>query len=170
MYNERKKKWFLLLCVKIPDTRLKAIKGMVVNATLDIDAPIIATCGNNKDVIGNKEEYLYTRLRIQSKLHNLQKALRYANGGHGRKNKLAAIDRFHKKETNYTTTKLHTYSRLLVNFAIKMRAESIVLDNLLIKETETKEDAFLLRNWGYYGLKEMIKYKAKSVGIAVSCN
>ncbi len=167
MYDKRKNKWFMLLTMSIPDSRLIPVKGKTVNAELDINIPIIAQCGKNKDEIGNKEEYLHTRLQIQQKLQNLQKSLRYANGGHGRKAKLQAIDRFHKKEKDYTTTKIHTYSRLLVNFAVKMRAEKIILTNQQQKEDEARESQFILRNWGYFGLKQMIEYKAKMAGIEV---
>lgn len=168
-WNKKKNKWFLLLCVDIPATRLKAKEGVKVEAKLDIMTPIIATCGKNTDHIGTKEEFLYQRLKIQSKLTNLQKSLRYASGGNGRKAKLQAIERFNKKEKNYITTKLHTYSRILVNFAVKMRAEEIVLVNQKEKEDEAKDNEFVLRNWSYYGLKQMIEYKAGKVGINVLC-
>lgn len=164
-YDSKKKKWFLLLCVDIPNTRLQAKKGVIVEANLGISTPIVAEYGKQIHHIGNDHEYLYQRLRIQAKLTDLQKSLRYANGGNGRKGKLQAIDRFHKKEKNYITTKLHTYSRILVNYAIKLKAESIVLKNQGSKEVEIKESEFLLRNWGYYGLKEMIAYKCNRVGI-----
>ena len=165
-HDKRKNKWFLLLCVNIPNSRLKGKPGVEVEANLDIDVPIIARCGKKTDEIGNKEEYLYQRVQIQQKLTRLQKSLRYASGGRGREAKLQAIERFHKKERNYAMTKLHTYSRLLVNFAVKMRAEKIILISTDIeKEPQTDEEKFILRNWGYYGLEQLVSYKAKMAGI-----
>jgi IS605 OrfB family transposase len=167
-WHKKKNKWILLLCVDIPNTRLKAKKGVKVEADLNLLVPIIATCGKEIYEIGTKEEFLHQRQQIQNKLHNLQKSLRWATGGSGRKGKLDAIERFNKKEINYVTTKLHTYSRALVNFAIKKRAEKIELVNQELKEEIAKENELLLRNWSYYGLKQMIEYKAKQVGIEVS--
>jgi IS605 OrfB family transposase len=166
-YNDRKNKWFLLLCVDIPNTRNEHKEGVIVEADLSVVVPIIARCGKLTEEIGSIEEFLYQRLRIQDKLHNLQKALRYANGGNGRKAKLQAIDRFHEKEKNYIKTKLHTYSAILINMAVKSKAEKIVLINQKFKEEQAKKNEMLLRNWSYYGLKEMIKYKALRNGIEV---
>lgn len=169
--GKAKNKWFLLLCVEMPNTRLKPKKGVTVSADLNVFVPIIAKCGKNIREIGSEEEFTYNRIQIQYKLRNLQKALRYANGGNGRKAKLQAIERFKMKEKNYIKTKMHTYSRALVDYAIKMRAESIRLVNQQIKEELTKDEApLLLRNWSYYGLKQMIEYKAKSVGIEILTN
>lgn len=166
-YDAERKKWFFLLCVTIPDTRLQPVPGMKVEAELGIEIPITARCGKFTHEIGTKEEFLYNRIRIQSKLHNLQKDLRYVRGGTGRKDKLQAVDRFQEKEKNYIATKLHTYSKILINFAVKMRAESITLVKQTEKEEQAKEDQFLLRNWSFHNLKQMIEYKAKRVGIEI---
>lgn len=166
-YDDRKNKWFLLLCVDIPNTRLQAKPGLRVESKLGLLVPIIAECEGDILNIGNDHEYLYQRLQIQSKLKSLQKDLKYAVGGKGRKGKLQAIERFKEKETNYIKSKIHLYSRMLINYAIKKRAEFIVLLNQEGKEQEAKENEFLLRNWGYYGLIEFIKYKAAKVGITV---
>jgi IS605 OrfB family transposase len=163
-------KWMLQLCVNIPETRLQAKKGVKVKADLNLVVPIIATCGKITREFGTKEEFLYQRIQIQSKLKNLQKSLRWANGGNGRKAKLQAIERFKLKEKNYIKTKLHAYSRALVNFAIKERAEKIELVNQKLKEEMAKDLEPVLRNWSYYGLKQMIEYKAMRVGISVELN
>lgn len=161
-------KWYLYLTLRIPDTRLQAKEGVKVMAELDIETPIVAKCGKRFDNIGTKDEFLYQRLQIQSKLQSLQRSLRYAGGGNGRKSKLQAIERFTEKERNYVVTKMHCYSKILVNFAVKMKAEEIVLINQKLKEEEAKENDFLLRNWSYYGLKQMIEYKASRVGIKIA--
>ena len=92
---------------------------------------------------------------------------RYSVGGKGRKRKTQAIDRFHEKEKKYIDTKLHTYSRMLVDMAIKNECGVINLINQKEKELEAKENEFILRNWSYYGLKTKIEYKAKMCGIEV---
>jgi len=165
--NDTKKKMFLLLCVDIPKTEV-VLEEKEVFAFLGIETPITAML-NQKMVtqIGTKEEYLHNRLQIQAALHRLQKACKYNTGAHGRKAKLQAIERFELKERNYVATKLHLYSRLLVDWAIKNKCNKIVLVNQEEKEDDAKQTEFLLRNWGYYNLNTLIEYKAKMVGIQV---
>jgi transposase len=164
-YDKKKNKWFLLLCVEIPDTRLQSEPGKTVEADLNLLVPIIATCNGKSKEIGTKDEFLYQRVRIQSKLNSLQTSLRWTSGGKGRQSKLQAIDRFNEKEKKYVTTKMHTYSRALVDFAISQKAEKIVLVNQELKEEIGKDMEPVLRNWSYYGLRQMIEYKSKRVGI-----
>lgn len=65
------------------------------------------------------------------------------------------------------TSKLHLYSRRLIDICVKHKAGTLLLINQHEKEAVAKEDEFLLRNWSYYGLKEKIAYKAKKVGITL---
>ena len=51
------------------------------------------------------------------------------HGGKGRKKKCQAIERWHEKEKNYVDTKLHIYSRMLVDMAVKHKCGKIVLMN-----------------------------------------
>lgn len=167
--DDRKGKLFLLLCVNIPKQILKPEKGKVIQARLDIETPILYYLNGNEYKLGTKEEYLYRRTQIQEKLRNLQIQLKYARGGHGRKRKLQAIERFREKEKNYVKTKIHSYSAALVNMAVKSKCEKIQLIDQEIKEDEAhkEENKFLLRNWGYYGMIEKIGYKAAKYGIEV---
>jgi transposase len=170
-WNKKKNKWFLLLCVDMPKIKLLAKEGVVVEADLNMFVPIIATCNGKGKEIGNSDEFGYNRIAIQNKLNSLQKDLKYTTGGKGRTKKLQAVERFKEKEKNYVKTKLHIYSRMLVNFAIDMKAESIRLVNHELKVEDSKENApLLLRNWSYYGLQQMIEYKAKQVGIELLIN
>jgi len=117
--------------------------------------------------IGNAEEFLYRRIAINGACKRLQKNLKYAKGGKGRNKKLIAIDRFKKKETHYIHSKLHLYSRLLINYCLKRKIGKIILENYDDVVAETKNDVLLLENWSYYGLSSLIEYKAKMAGIIV---
>jgi hypothetical protein len=179
--DDRKKKMFLLLCVDMPKQEVKLDEERVLYVTLSVDTPIVASLdrdalfGNDsrrKVEIGTKEEFLYRRTQIQMALHNAQVAARYNKGGKGRKKKLQALERYHEKETHYVDTRLHTYSRMLVDLAVKQRCATIQLVNQEVKEQQAREEMeegepFLLRNWSYFGLKTKIEYKAKMVGITV---
>ena len=70
-------------------------------------------------------------------------------------------------------TKLHAYSKMLVDYAVANQCSEIVLLNQQEREDKAKEDnqkgePFVLRNWSYYGLKDKINYKAKMFGIKVT--
>lgn len=176
-------KIFLLLCVDVPKKEIELKKGKKMFAFLGVLNPIICTCEVNAKQaydsgmkcfeIGTREEFNYRRKQIQEAVKRCQIENRYNVGGKGRKRKCQAIDRFHEKEKNYVDTKLHTYSRMLVDMAIKHKCDEIVLMNQTHREDKAKEDnqngePFVLRNWSYYGLKEKIEYKSKMVGIKLT--
>ena len=175
-------KIFLLLCVDMPKQEVSLDKKKTLYAYLGVMNPIICTCDvrakNEYDSgykwfeIGTKEEFNYRRRQIQEAVKRCQINNRYSVGGNGRKAKCKAIDRWHEKEKNYVDTKLHTYSRMLVDLAIKHKCGNIVLLNQKPREDKAKEDnqngePFVLRNWSYYGLKEKISYKCKMCGITL---
>lgn len=116
--------------------------------------------------IGTKEEFNYRRRQIQESIKRCQIENKYTTGGKGRKRKVQALNHFHEKEKHYVDTKLHTYSRMLVNYAVNNRCDEIILLNQIQREKDAKEEntegiPFVLRNWSYYGLKTKIEYKAK---------
>ena len=176
------KKTFLLLCVDIPKKEVKINPEKKLFAFLGVMNPVICTCdiraykvydsGYKWFEIGTKEEFNYRRRQIQEAVRRCQINNRYTTGGKGRKKKCQAIERWHEKENNYVDTKLHTYSRMLVDLAIKHECGQIILMNQIHREDEAKEDnkngePFVLRNWTYYGFKEKIEYKCKMVGITL---
>lgn len=173
-------KIFLLLCVDIPKKEVELDEGKTMYAYLGVMNPVICTCdvraakeydsGYKWFEIGSKEEFNYRRRQIQEAVRRCQVENLYNSGGKGRKKKCQAIDRWHEKEKNYVATKLHTYSRMLVDLALKHRCGRIVLMNQTHREEEAKEqnaegDNLVLRNWSYFGLKEKIGYKCKMAGI-----
>lgn len=180
--KKQKQKIFLLLCVDIPKKEVKINPEKKLFAFLGVMNPVICTCdiraykvydsGYKWFEIGTKEEFNYRRRQIQEAVRRCQINNRYTTGGKGRKKKCQAIERWHEKENNYVDTKLHTYSRMLVDLAIKHECGQIILMNQIHREDEAKEDnkngePFVLRNWTYYGFKEKIEYKCKMVGITL---
>lgn len=178
--KKQKQKIFLNLCVDIPEKEVKVDKNKKLFAFLGVMNPIICTCdvraakeydsGYKWFEIGTKEEFNYRRRQIQDAVRRCQINNRYSEGGKGRKKKCQAIERWHEKENNYVDTKLHTYSRMLVDLAVKHGCGTIVLMRQTHREDEAKDDnqngePFVLRNWTYFGFKEKIGYKCKMVGI-----
>lgn len=181
--DDKKKKMFLLLCVDVPQKEVSLDKNKKMFAFLGVMNPIVCTTEINAKQeydsgmrvfeIGTKEEFNHRRRQIQEAVRRCQLENRYNIGGKGRKRKTQSIERFNEKEKNYVDTKLHTYSRMLVNLAVKHRCSEIVLMNQEHRENEAKNnndnsEPFVLRNWSYYGLKEKISYKCKMYGIQLT--
>lgn len=169
------RKLFLLFCVDIPQQEVKLEEGKRMMAYLDVEVPIVCFVEGKrkKTEIGSKEEFLHRRLQIQEAVRRCQINNKYATGGQGRRRKCQAIERYHDKEKNYVGTKLHTYSRLLVDLAVKHRCSEIVLMKQTSREEKAKDEhakgePFVLRNWSYFGLKDKINYKAGRVGIKMT--
>lgn len=175
-------KIFLLLCVDIPKKEVKLDDKKVLYAFLGVFNPIVCTTeinayreedsGYKVFKVGTEEEFNYRRRQIQEAVKRCQINNRYSVGGKGRKRKCQAIERWHDKEKNYVDTKLHTYSRMLIDYAIKYKCSTIILMNQTHREEKAKQensegDNFMLRNWSYYGLKQKIEYKAKMFGITI---
>ena len=158
-------RWFAAFEVEKEEHSFDA--SIIAEASLSLDYPIIVKIGKSRHTIGDKEEFLYRRLAIQSARQRVQHGITFARSQHGRKRKLKGLDRFKRQEHNYVAHKLHLYSRRLIELCIKNKAATLLLVNQQSKEEAAQADNFLLRNWSYYSLKEKILYKAAKAGIEV---
>lgn len=176
--DDERKKIFLLMTYRMDKKKVELDEGRTLYVELGVESPAICSMsrdelhksGGRYTEIGTAEEFLYRRRQIQEKLRRLTMEQKWSAGGHGRRQKMKATERYHKKELDYIGTKLHVYSRAIINEAIKHKCGTVVLVNQTKKEDEAKDkfkegDVFLLRNWSYYGFKEKIAYKAKMEGI-----
>jgi len=160
-----KGKIFWLAVFEIPKVAHRLEPDVVAEASLSLEYPITVKIGRNRLQIGNKEEFLHRRLAIQAAHNRTKEAVPYCRGGNGKERKLKALNRFDSMERNYVTTRLHEYSRRLIDFCIKHKAATLVLVDLEGDTDIAKEETFVLRNWNYYELTTMIKYKADKAGI-----
>ena len=180
--DRNRQKIFLHLCVDIPKKEVKVNSKKTLFCYLDVNHPI--KCLVNKQysdedsksykwiTIGSAEEFLYRRRQIQEAVRRCQVDCQYNTGGKGRKRKLQALNRYENKEKKYVDTRLHLYSKMLVNIAVDNECGVICLLNQKARENKAKLDnakgePFVLRNWSYYGLKSKIQYKAKLYGITL---
>ncbi len=166
-------KYFLLLVVKIPQEYVELNKKIVVGVDLGINYPayVATNCTEEQMYIGDREHFLNTRLQFQRRKKSLQK-LKGTAGGKGRAKKLEPLERLKKAERNWVNNQNHLFSRDVVQFAIKAHAATIHLEDLsgFGKDDDGNADErkeFVLRNWSYYELQSMIKYKAAKYGIKV---
>ncbi|RQO73758.1 hypothetical protein DBR40_13185 [Pedobacter sp. KBW01] len=160
-----KGKVFLLAAIAIEKEQHVLDPTIIAEASLSIEHPVTVKIGRHEHAIGNREEFLYRRLAIQSAVNRVKKAVTFNRGGHGRKRKMKSVEDYRNMEKRYVEYKLHVYSRMLIDFCVKHRAATLLLINQQEKEEIAKEDHYLLQNWSYYSLKDKINYKAEMAGI-----
>lgn len=140
-------------------------EGVTVGCHIGFGSPVVCACNNNSfpEVIGSTEGFVAQRIHIQDKRRRLQAALRYSAGGHGRKKKLAALEKLKDSERNFVRTCNHQWSSAVIKYALSHKAKYI---NLEVIDSKSLEQ-YVLRNWSYYTLQEYIRYKAEKNGMTV---
>lgn len=159
---------FLLLPVKEPQRDIELDKELSVGVDLGLAVPayIALSKGPARRAIGSKDDLLRTRMQMQSRTRRLQRSVKSAQSGKGREKKTKGLTRIKEKEKNFVKSYNHYISKEVVDFAVKNRAATIKMEMLEGFGGDEKK-AFVLRNWSYFPLQTMIKYKAERVGIKV---
>jgi hypothetical protein len=142
-------------------------EDIIAEASLSLDYPIMLTIGKIRYTIGNKDEYLYKRLSIQAAIQRKQNAMSFMNSQTKKKFKQNTIENLRSAEKRYVNQKQHVYSKRLIDLCLKNQAATLLLVDQQEKEAQALDDPFLLRNWGYSGLKQKIQRKAAGAGITV---
>ncbi len=161
-------KIMLYLAINIPEKQIELKEDVVVGVDLGIAIPAVCALNNSRYIkksIGSANEFLRIRTQLQSEKKRLQRKLRDTNGGHGRKKKLAPLDKLSKRERNFVQTYNHMISRRVVDFAVKNNAKYINVEDL--SDYKNNGSEYILRNWSYYELQQQIEYKAEMYGIVV---
>lgn len=171
------KKIFINFCVRIPKQKKELIEDREAYADISFIAPIMLSNNVNKEIIsvGDKTlndgsstmEHLHQLRKQVNKQHEgIQQASKYAKGGHGRKRKLQAQDRFEEKEKAIAKTENHRLTKWVIDEVIKLRAKTLVITRRKLSEEEEKQK-FQLRFWGYADIISMLKFKASKYDITV---
>lgn len=167
-------KFYLLLVVEIPQKQHTLNKDIVVGVDLGINVPAYVATNITEDriAIGDRKHFLNMRTAISERFHELQR-LKGTASGKGRKKKLAPLERMKETERNWVHTQNHRFSHDVINFALKVKAATIHIEDLAGygKDKEgnvTEKKKFFLRKWSYHELQNMIKYKAEKAGITVN--
>lgn len=171
-----RKKQILHLVVKIPKKTIKRDSNRVVGIDLGVNTPLYAALNDSERErfsIGSREAFLNVRMRFNAQRRELQRNLRHTtNGGHGRKQKLQALERLEGKERNWVHLQNHIFSKSLIEFAQKCEAGVIQMEELSgfgRDKFDSVDDGykFILRYWSFFELQNMIEYKANAAGIEV---
>ena len=171
--RDGKPKLFLLMVVNIPQEHVELNKNVVVGVDLGVNVPayVATNITEERKAIGDREHFLNTRMQFQRRYKSLQR-LKATAGGKGRTKKLEPLERLRKAEHNWVHTQNHLFSREVVNFAVQTRAATIHMEDLsgFGRDDDGNADEkkeFVLRNWSFYELQNMIAYKAAKYGIRV---
>jgi len=165
LIDDIKKKTFLFLNIDFSVNTPELDKDKCINATLSSEVPLLAGYESCEKEIGTKDEFLHRLLQIQEGIKRAKTNTRYFAEGKGRKRKTQSLGKLLLKEKDYINTRVHTYAKILVDYAIENKCGTINLIHYAYKENKGKREPLLLKNWNYYGLKRSIEYKAKLYGI-----
>lgn len=169
-------KRFLLLVVKIPKESRALNPDRVVGVDLGVAVPLYAALNDNPYggmSIGSADQFIKVRMRMAAQKRELQRNLRVAtNGGHGRKQKLQALDRLEGKERRWVHLQNHIFSKSIIEYALRNGAGAIQMERLTGFGHDRNDEVdegfkFILRYWSFFELQTMIEYKAKAAGIEV---
>lgn len=162
-----KGKIFMLAVFQTEPFEHELDQDIIAEASLSLDYPVMVSVGSKRYTIGSKDEYLYKRLAIQAAIRRKKKAMAFMNQSSRKQLRKSTIENLMQSEKRYVSHKQHVYSKRLIDICLKNKAATLLLVDQAQKEQQAKEDAFLFRNWGYYGLKQKIERKAEKAGIAV---
>ena len=165
---------FLLMCFDMPKNENILDKSLCVGIDLGINTPAYWALseGFGRGSIGNKNDFLRIRTQQQKHRRELSSSLKIINGGKGRSKKLKALDKFRKSERNFVHTYNHNLTKEIISIAKRTQAGTIKLELLdgygRDKDGKSvKEKEFVLRNWSYFEVQSLLKYKAEKEGIDI---
>ncbi len=174
--QEKGRKIFLLLVVKLPASQNELNPERVVGVDLGLNIPLYAALNDNEYgglSIGSRDKFMKERERMSARRRELQRSLRISTqGGHGRSHKLKALDQFEEKERNWVHTQNHIFSRQVVEYAKSNGAGVIQMESLKGFGKDKEEHIeqgfkYVVRYWSYFELQTLIQQKAEREGIEV---
>lgn len=171
------KKLFINFCVRIPKQKRELKEHIEAYADITFIAPILLSNNANKEIIsvGDKTlnggtstmEHLHQlRKQVNKRHEEIQQASKYAKGGHGRKRKMQAQDRFEEKEKAIAKTENHKLTKWVIDEVLRMKAKTLIITRRALSKEEENQK-FQLRFWGYADIINMLKFKASKYDITV---
>jgi IS605 OrfB family transposase len=162
------KKIFLHLSFKFDVTdEVVYDKNKILGIDLGINRPVAQSTNYNKYTpqieIGGKIHE--TRMSIYRQRRSLQSALKYAQGGRGRKTKMSRMDKLGNYEHNFMKTMNDLLSRKIIDYCLSEGIGTIHMEDLT--GITMDKNNYFLKSWSYYQLQLMISYKAQEHNITV---
>ena len=154
--------------VNEPKKETSLDKKICVGVDLGIHITAYASLNNSTKRLSIGKGMNIVRFRTQFKKRKSaqQKDMVFIKGGKGRKRKRKCNAILTQKEHNTVKNINNIISKKIVEFALNNNAGIIKME-FLEGISENKKDNMILKNWAFYQLQEMIKYKAKRYNIKV---
>lgn len=153
----RDNKMFLLAVFQFEKQEVKLDSEKAMSVTLGADQPVTITLRGHDYLVGHKDELCYQRDQIKAARQRIQVTSRYNRRALGRKKKIAVLDRFHKAEHNFVETRIHQYTAMVIDYALKHKCGVI---DFVPSEVETMVPAA--------NFTEKLKYKCAKFGIQLN--
>ncbi|WDV09390.1 RNA-guided endonuclease InsQ/TnpB family protein [Lysinibacillus irui] len=167
---KRKNKFYLLLTYKFEKEAEKVLdENRIMGVDIGVAVPAVLAINEDKfyrQYVGDAKEVSDFVAQINDRKKRLQRSRKWAgegSRGSGRKKLMKPVDAISNKIHNYRETKNHTWSRFIVNEALKNECGTIQIEDL---SGITTDNAFL-KDWTFYSLQQKIIDKAKEHGIKV---
>lgn len=176
--RDKKKKWFLLLSYCPPVEKVELDKNRILGVDLGITEPAVASVlggrpyfirGAEADEKEKRKRGVDYAYEMEKKKADLQRQANFCGDGrigHGRNTRMEPLEKVKSKIANYQDTLNHTYSKRIVEYAVKCGCGIIQMEDLS-KIEETAKDGKRLKHWTYFDLQTKIENKAKAYGIVV---
>lgn len=158
---------YLLLTYNQPEKEVKD-SNKVMGIDMGINRPVSIHILDEKFQpyqINLGDKIHHERTKFRKTRQKLQSSLKYSKGGHGRKKKTIALEKFKEKEKNWARRMNHTIAKSVIDVAVKNNVGIIKMEDLS-GITKNTNNAFL-KSWAYYQLQTDIQYKAKVEGITI---
>jgi len=167
---KRKNKFYLLLTYKFEKEAEKLLdENRIMGVDIGVAVPAVLAINEDKfyrQYVGDAKEVSDFVAQINDRKKRLQRSRKWAgegSRGSGRKKLMKPVDAISNKIHNYRETKNHTWSRFIVNEALKNECGTIQIEDL----TGITTDNTFLKDWTFYSLQQKIIDKAKEHGIKV---
>lgn len=162
MYSKKKKSWYINLGYTFMPDRVELDPTKILGVDVGEAKPFYAatdTGWDTKFVSGSKIENF--RRQVEERRRDLMHSVVYTHGGHGRKKRMAVVDRLSDKIENFRNTTNFTYANAIVEFAIQQGCGTIQMEDLSGISTNNK----FLKNWSYFDLQTKVEHKAAERGL-----
>ncbi|MFG3435117.1 RNA-guided endonuclease InsQ/TnpB family protein [Lysinibacillus fusiformis] len=167
---KRKNKFYLLLTYKFEKETVKVLdENRIMGVDIGIAVPAVLAISQDKyyrQYVGDAKEVSDFVAQINDRKKRLQRSRKWAgegSRGSGRKKLMRPVDAISNKIHNYRETKNHTWSRFIVNEAVKNECGTIQMEDL----SGISADNTFLKDWTFFSLQQKIINKANEHGIKV---
>lgn len=162
MYNNKKKSWYINLGYTFTPEQVELDPSKILGVDVGEAKPFYAATDTGWDVkfvSGSKIENF--RRQVEERRRDMRRSAVYNGGGHGRKKRMAVVDKLSSKIENFRNTTNFTYAKAIVDFAIQQGCGTIQMEDLSGISANNK----FLKNWSYFDLQTKVEHKALERGL-----